>query len=39
MDRFTSLTAFVRVVENGGFSAAVGHLGTFERKLPASSPK
>jgi DNA-binding transcriptional LysR family regulator len=26
MDRFTSLTAFVRVVENGSFSAAAGRL-------------
>ena len=26
MDRFTSLTAFVRVVENGGFSAAARRL-------------
>jgi DNA-binding transcriptional LysR family regulator len=28
MDRFTSLTAFVRVVENGGFSAAARRLDT-----------
>src|SRR3569623_1557248 len=26
MDRFTSLTAYVRVVENGGFSAAARRL-------------
>ena len=26
MDRLASITAFVRVAENGGFSAAVRHL-------------